>query len=1231
MKPRFLFIISAMLMAATSVSTSAQKHTLADTIAARSRMVKTLLGENPGPVQAEVPYKDNDYMPYSAETPNLIIGNKYTNYLLQLDQSAPMQAQESGKANYYHSDYYYVASHGCTSAKSYGVMFYVEFTKSQFQIVRCSTRDGEQKRSGIFFYNTSVSQEAPDFTEKSYLEPLREKTTANMDIVNNWVSNDTRRNEIFQSFIDLNTMDYNDDGIDDLMLVVGNTLHIIDGSTLEEIAKKQITTDVDCSPSSVVYDFNDDGIDDYLCMIAHTSDYANQTDLKFDGVIAASKYADDGTLSYSLVDKTMSAADLASGSGKTMRGTMAMQLVYPESRWQAPMLAIAVTDCRYNGIQFSDTIKNDTTKLNLGATLDANKLDTLSSGYNIIYLFDEYLSMVNISSAAIGQPVDNWYRVDAKKNEEIRCNRTTNSGYLFGHCEDRRRPFLFGRPALSGAFTDGWDNPQQIFWINSVYGYNPNTKAFSQAYVMPNQHDWQTYNNDNGFDRIVGGQIESVRTTNGFSEGKEAFAFISAESKNQYDKGTLYDDFDWADSNYKFGALWRASKTSDWTLVTPYTLSADSARFAIALGKIAKDKGAKMKLISSEVTCSNPIISYVLAAPPYVKGLTTSTGSVMFSQSSSESASETKAYTECAGGGTEDGKQLNILSLLKIGTRKSLTKSWSNSTSQTISSGEERASGTSAGIDYVVFNYMPADLFTYEITECEAVPEMVGTKFHLTKVRDAGIMQKGMPVSEFNAMVEGTTCPQIKSDVLSHTVGYVGSYHKGLYNESAIRKAFNVADSDYFRISQVVAVPEESATERITLSYGKGGSESYSEATHTDVALAFSLGPIEWSFGRFSWMDKWIDKDKKGDPTSWDNSWSQTKSWNNSYSITAVLPNVTNPSTNYYTYCLVWYQHRVKNADGQSDSQNYMVANWYVLDDQTTPSKTLAEILSEGKDGYAYTISDDLTAPYVSADGSTVYAKDDNNYSPRQDQGSKSDPWNNAAFDQSNWIKLVGDSTMAGKITGNNRLLPGGTIAGILSHDNNGNPIFTVISGELDHDISQGYSPNMYRMANFALVQPAEAQNYFLVTPKPYEYLTVKGAALSADTTTFYMPASDGNGAIGQAKIDWSLCGNKRDRFTYTNEEHKYNFTALVYRGSQWPSTLPSEATADGGWIIAPISGLEPESPTSVNGVNNDNREVQSVTYVDMAGREYNKAPSGMYVKVTRYTDGTTSSQKMVK
>ena len=57
---------------------------------------------------------------------------------------------------------------------------------------------------------------------------------------------------------------------------------------------------------------------------------------------------------------------------------------------------------------------------------------------------------------------------------------------------------------------------------------------------------------------------------------------------------------------------------------------------------------------------------------------------------------------------------------------------------------------------------------------------------------------------------------------------------------------------------------------------------------------------------------------------------------------------------------------------------------------------------------------------------------------------------------------------------------------------------------------------------------------------------------------------------------------------------------------------------------------LTSQIPTAVKSVN-VNREVKSVTYVNSLGMHSSQPFSGVNVVVTRYTDGTTTTTKIVK
>ena len=90
----------------------------------------------------------------------------------------------------------------------------------------------------------------------------------------------------------------------------------------------------------------------------------------------------------------------------------------------------------------------------------------------------------------------------------------------------------------------------------------------------------------------------------------------------------------------------------------------------------------------------------------------------------------------------------------------------------------------------------------------------------------------------------------------------------------------------------------------------------------------------------------------------------------------------------------------------------------YGLDDFTcyvTTPMTLANIIEEGEEGLTYGVSDKLSCVYISADGMTIYAKDDNGfalkdtepYIPTNEQVTNRKVYDlPEEFDQSNWVAI---------------------------------------------------------------------------------------------------------------------------------------------------------------------------------------------------------------------------------
>ncbi len=1188
MKNRLALLLSALLFIFGNVS--AQENDTVLLQQNQDKLTNTLLdmaGVNSTEVESTEPIPDSTFLRVGPENVYSMTGNSGTEYKVAPSMFSTITAQNTVTHTLDIGYLYSVCTAGHVK-NAQDVIFNVYFDKSRYQIVKAG-RDGTvYAKSSVLSYSTS---QIPDITDAKYINILREKSTSAMDIFNGYVSNNTRRNEVFQSHVDASALDYNDDGTDDLFLFLGNTLYIYDGNTLEQLFTYKLTSNTNNSPSAVVADFNADGTDDYLCLVATLSSYSLQNTRIMGLYIGSSYDAKADKMTYTVRTVSINEGDVARTGKATRRAMLTTRVFYPYGKNNVAKLLVALTEIRLQQVS--------------------------GKYYNF---FDHTLTCLNISGGDLEAGNNNWYTVGISRQEQSLCQFHTSVGYWFGGKYDRRRPFYFGHPALATAFIDGINNPQLIYWINRIYENDEKTQTFSQLYEIPNQHE----PNYPGFDRVVGGQVVAEKTAEGISKGREMFVFHYANSNDREDRGTIYDDFDWQDYEFKLGCLWRdvKLKSASWNFVSTNPITETSgSRLTFALTPVEDGKGALLKLMRKDVISTNPVISYVLAAPPYIKGLTSKYGSVAFTKSQSSSTSHTDATTWRVGGGVDVTAKFG--GIFSVNVHTAVVHSWTNQFKTSVSESESRGSGTQSGEDWVVFNYMPADQYTYKVIKCEAAPEMVGEQFKIVKVRNTGMLQKGMSVSDYNEMVKGTTCRQIGTNVISHTMGDVSSYKHGAYDEAAMRSAFKVDKSDYFRYSTAFDVPEENADETVSLSYSKGGSEDHSESTSIDVTVSLGIGKQEWAWGGGVFGTG-----------GWTTSWTQSKSWDDTYRIDAKLPNVYNPKDNNYTYCLVWYRHRTEDSAG-TELENYMVANWYVLEDNVTTTMTLADIIEGGTEDGVYAVADDLTAVYKSGDGSVIIAKDNNNYTPKQECSTQDDPYSNAAFDQSNWILIKGTAGMAFGMSNDMTTIPGGTLRGYLTRDECGNPTLNLLSDAITFTAGDAFAGNKMNMANFALAQPQEAQNVFLVTPKPYEYVRVENAVLNDSKTTFSMPSAASGlndyNLVGLAKIDWSMEDGIENHFSATGEDSPYSFYAIAFRNTRRTSGLLTGGTADGGWTLAPVHGTFVDNYNSGIKLPSDasGKTVTNVRYFNLSGIECTAPAAGVYVRVTSYDDGTSKSEKV--
>ena len=307
-----------------------------------------------------------------------------------------------------------------------------------------------------------------------------------------------------------------------------------------------------------------------------------------------------------------------------------------------------------------------------------------------------------------------------------------------------------------------------------------------------------------------------------------------------------------------------------------------------------------------------------------------------------------------------------------------------------------------------------------------------------------------------------------------------------------------------------------------------------------------------------------------------------------------------------------------------------------------TKVMTLADIVNDGVVNSSYTIADDILAIYIAENEPTkVYAKDMGRYrNPLVATGEQIDYVMNVAhlqsgdWDQSNWVLLeFGDDVEVSQFVNGDvkGIINGGTLTGKLTDKLN--PTMQVTSYQTPDQMamqSTNYVENHYVTANFmnTQVQTGESgKEYFFVNPKPQEYVKVNWAMYNGGTT-FSVPDnqthSNGDGLLGSFNVDWSLYpGNVETDF---EQGLTYDFHAIVrYTGSK----NRDGNVESGSYAVYPLEGGS-NAVTSIVEKWNNERPVE-VKYVNIMGQTSDKPFSGLNIVVTRYSNGTITTKKVIR
>ncbi|MBQ7689865.1 MAG: chitobiase/beta-hexosaminidase C-terminal domain-containing protein [Muribaculaceae bacterium] len=319
--------------------------------------------------------------------------------------------------------------------------------------------------------------------------------------------------------------------------------------------------------------------------------------------------------------------------------------------------------------------------------------------------------------------------------------------------------------------------------------------------------------------------------------------------------------------------------------------------------------------------------------------------------------------------------------------------------------------------------------------------------------------------------------------------------------------------------------------------------------------------------------------------------------------------------------------------------------------------RTLADLTRDNTltVGKRVVLSNDLEVVFVNADGSTAYVKDRNGdcvapsvmkAGQKVYNGTTVYNYLRSDFDQSNWVKLqlpAGGQLAFGDLR---HALMAQTMVGTVTDADN-LTIALEARPVADNQQRFAYQPNTYIPASFV-----DQPTYFFVKPKPAELCHVVWAVyrgVENGKHVFAMPANeDGNNTMD---LEGALCIDIDPDYTgaLVNGQVTFNI-GQVYDLVGFIKKMPAD---DGGNAPRRSStGINPKDTEPgtelslsvidvitdgyiITGVNDLTesvpRQVSSVTYYNVAGHASSKPFPGINIVVTRYTDGSATTAKVLR
>lgn len=354
-----------------------------------------------------------------------------------------------------------------------------------------------------------------------------------------------------------------------------------------------------------------------------------------------------------------------------------------------------------------------------------------------------------------------------------------------------------------------------------------------------------------------------------------------------------------------------------------------------------------------------------------------------------------------------------------------------------------------------------------------------------------------------------------------------------------------------------------------------------------------------------------------------------------------------------------------KATPAQSDSYTWVDGGYYSYNGgsqgtvsgsgsaETATEMSMRDIIANGTVGSKYTISNSVTCVKAQQVGGTWYlwvkdtdAEGFNRYEPTSDAMRENALANTKGhtvgtqgfgevyhydllyklengnlvnnFDQSNWMKIkltgvssINPSDYEGKI------LEGSTITG--TYRDIANPTLEMNLLPIVGGTAEAYTPNQYTPANF-ISHDGEYADWFFMRPRVQEFAEVWYAKW--DGEKFVMPDEDD--APGELWMKDNLSGVGPVKGTIYKLE---GFIENKVNGSG--AGAPRRAPSTGGGYSISITAADGEVLTAVDDVKVE-RQAVGVRYVNLQGAQSAKPFDGINIVVTTYSDGTTSTTKVL-